>query len=224
MQRIDPLEDRLRPLGLCVLGEASDGEAQRLMLVGNAGSAMWPVFRDSPEFSDGRPDPLDRWTRRVGQVIAEDLGAGLIFPFDGPPYAPFLHWSAASGAAFASPLSMFIHARYGLWHAYRFALCFEGVSHLPADSAPATGSPCTSCAGQPCLDACPNDAFGADGYQLTACLDELKGADRGECLEKACAARRACPVARAFRYDSAHAAFHMGAFLARHAPPAEPVD
>ena len=33
---------------------------------------MWEVFSGSPEASDGRPDPLDRWSRRVIGNLAAD--------------------------------------------------------------------------------------------------------------------------------------------------------
>lgn len=217
------LAELLGPLGLCELGRAQTKEDGALILVGNAGSAMWTVFRSSPEFADDLPNPLDRWTRRVGEAVATELGAGVVFPFDGPPYPPFLRWSADSGRAFRSPLSMLLHADFGLWHAYRFALCLDEVTGVTPHG-PRVSSPCESCPDQPCLSACPNGAFTSNGYELEACTEELRGADRGDCIEKACAARRACPVARAFRYDSAHAAFHMRAFLATHAPPAEAVD
>ena len=43
-----------------------DGRAAAtLLMVGNAGEAMWRIFSDAPEASDGRPHPLDRWSARV---------------------------------------------------------------------------------------------------------------------------------------------------------------
>jgi hypothetical protein len=48
-----------------------------VVLVGNAGSAMWRAFR--PHI-DGTPNPLDRWTRHVIEPMARKLGARAIFP------------------------------------------------------------------------------------------------------------------------------------------------
>jgi hypothetical protein len=223
MKAAHQLVSLLRPLGLCELGHARADDGRPLLLVGNAGSAMWAVFRTSVEFADGQPNPLDRWTRRVGEAIANRLGAAVVFPFDGPPYPPFLRWSAASGAAFRSPLSLYIHGEYGLWHAHRFALSLDHSADS-RESMPGVRSPCESCSDQPCLAACPAGAFSTDGYELLACTGELLGADRAHCIKNACAARRACPVAAAYRYESAHAAFHMRAFLSTRARPAEAVD
>jgi hypothetical protein len=54
------------------------------------------------EFRDGRPDPIDRWSRRVIGHMACDLGAKALFPFGGPPWHPFIAWAkrrAAPGKA-----------------------------------------------------------------------------------------------------------------------------
>lgn len=44
--------------------------AAALALVGNVGSSMWPHFSVSPEYRDGGLDPLDRWSRRIGDALA----------------------------------------------------------------------------------------------------------------------------------------------------------
>ena len=199
----------LEEFGLVALGETAEGRG-RLVLVGNAGSLMWYAFRDSDEYADGLPDPLDRWSRRVGQRVAGQFGATAVFPFDGPPWPPFSAWAMGSGRSFRSPVSMQIHPRYGLWHAYRFALRFES----PVTSMEAAGSsPCLQCIGQPCLSACPVDAFSAEGYRARPCLDHLAGTPRPDCVEAGCAARRACPVGKPFQYEPGHARFHMEAFI-----------
>src|SRR5262249_55450904 len=69
-----------------------------LLLVGNLGRAMWPVFSRSPEHRDGAPHALDRWTRRVLQPIADEFGAGALFPFGGPPWLPFQRWAIRAGS------------------------------------------------------------------------------------------------------------------------------
>ena len=45
--------------------------AATLVLVGNAGSRMWPVFAASEEANDGAPNALDRWSRRVVSRLAD---------------------------------------------------------------------------------------------------------------------------------------------------------
>jgi len=92
------LEGKLQVFGLHLRGvvELSSGETSALdfgadeiasiALVGNRGSSYWPVFERSFEYLDGRPHPLDRWSRRIGEQLADELGAPAIFPFAGPPY------------------------------------------------------------------------------------------------------------------------------------------
>jgi hypothetical protein len=197
--------------GLLAQGSLEYG-GETLVLVGNAGSRLWPVFTESPEYRDGRPDPLDRWCRRIGNRLAEETGAKVIFPFDGPPYPPFLDWAAQAGIAFPSPVSMFVHPRYGLWHAFRFALLLDRpLEGLPGKK---SGSSCLSCPDQPCLEACPVDAFDDGVYRVGDCLGYLGLDPDSSCRTSGCAARRACPVGRAFIYEPGHAQFHMNAFIA----------
>jgi len=212
MVRPGEIERLLEPYGLCVLG--ADHEEKRL-LIGNAGSAMWLVFTANEEYSDGLPDPLDRWSRRVGEAVAGQLGARAVFPFDGPPYPPFLGWSLRSGRAFSSPLGMVIHEKHGLWHAYRFALEFDEALEQPSRQ-PGPVSPCLECREKPCLTACPVQAFRGGEYRVETCSGHLSAAEGQDCMQRGCAARRTCPVAPENQYDSGeHAAFHMRAFVFR---------
>jgi hypothetical protein len=205
----------LQTHGLVVLGlaetSAQDQKAY-LALVGNTGSDMWSAFLESPEFAEGEPDPLDRWSRRIGSAIAATLGAEVVFPFDGPPYPPFLRWAQQTGLAFPSPLSMFIHKHHGLWHAYRFALQLQGIvtGHVTRQDAT---SPCLSCETRPCLDACPVDAFSTDVYKVDDCVAYLREQADSICRKMGCKARRACPVAVENQYLPDHAQFHMEAFV-----------
>lgn len=204
------LHGKLQQHGLLVLGVLELG-GHRLVLIGNAGSDIWPVFISSPEYRDGQQDPLDRWSRRIGTGIATETGARVVFPFEGPPYPPFLDWAAQARIAFPSPVSMFIHPRYGLWHAYRFVLVFgqevEGLFGVSHDS------PCLSCADQPCLTACPVEAFTSGAYAVDRCLDYLAAEPESDCMGLGCAARRACPAGRKFTYQPDQARFHMDAFV-----------
>jgi len=186
--------------------------ARTVLLLGIVGSVGWPAFAASAEATDGRAHPLDRWSRRVVTGLAQRFGATALFPFEGPPYFPFQAWGARAEPLYASPLGMFIHPRYGLWHSYRGALGFAEALDLPErEQGP---SPCESCAGRPCLSACPVGAFTAAGYDVPACADWLRGGEGGACLSGGCLARRACPVGREFTQAPAQAAFHMAAFLA----------
>ncbi len=205
----DRLTDLADDLPLELAGKLTVGQ---LLLVGNGGSTFWPVFSRSPEFTDGRADPLDRWSRRVGNQLATDLGGRAIFPFEGPPYPPFLAWAARTGKAVSSRLSLYIHERFGLWHAYRFALAIPSIDE---ESAPCAEfkSPCLSCEDKPCLEACPVNAFGGPSYRVDLCMDYLRSDADSACRQLGCASRRACPVGKVFTYLPEHARFHMTAFV-----------
>ena len=214
----------LKPFGLLLIGSlrvtAEDGvadiadnqPARTLLLVGNGGSSFWSSFSRSPEFSDGLTDPLDRWSRRVGGQLANQVDGRVIYPFEGPPYPPFLSWAGKTQQVGPSRLSLFIHEHFGLWHAYRFALAISGLHDKP----PAVSefeSPCLTCEDKPCLAACPVNAFADPSYRADLCMDYLVSDNTSECRETGCAARRACPVGEVFTYVPEHAKFHMDAFV-----------
>jgi hypothetical protein len=120
------INSALIPYGLLLIGslrvtdedrvpDIAEGLPPRtLLLIGNGGSSFWSKFRCSPEFEDGMADSLDRWSRRVGQLIAGKMGGRVIFPFEGPPHAPFLSWAGKTGKVVSSRLSLSIHERFGL--------------------------------------------------------------------------------------------------------------
>ena len=210
------LEDALQSSGLKILGCFHTEEESTLVLIGNAGPDMWRAFEASG-YDEGNPNPLDDWSRRVIEKTAELLSNDLqcpisaLFPFDGPPYHPFQRWAARSGNAFLTPIGPLLHPVYGMWHAYRGALCIECLLELPVSDV--FTSPCATCADRPCLKTCPVDAFTTEGYDVPACLDLLEKEPVGECFSTGCMARKACPVGREFIYEKAQARFHMEKFL-----------
>lgn len=212
---LDEIAEALRPYGLMLRGgfapanqDGAPEGARALVLVGNAGPAMWAAF--APHVDDG-PQPLDGWIERVVGGVAARFGASPLYPFEGPPYWPFQRWAVRAEPVHASPLGLLIHPAYGLWHAYRAALAFARPIQLPARSDAL--SPCDSCQDQPCLTACPVGAFRSGGYDVAACVAHLSAAPRAPCCEAACLARRACPIGQAYAYAPAQARFHMAAFL-----------
>jgi hypothetical protein len=123
--------------------------AGTLLLLGWTGPIQWPHFAASPEHADGRPDPLDRWSRRVIGGLAEEFGGHALFPFGGPPHLPFQRWAMQAEPVHPSPLLVLIHPDWGLWHAWRGALAF--AERLPLPPPNGRPSPCAACAGRPCL-------------------------------------------------------------------------
>lgn len=203
------------------LPELPDGaRAAVVHMVGVVGSGFWPHFKASPFFSDGLPDPLDRWSRSIGQELAAQFGGLALFPFDGPPYHPFQRWADRAEATQPSRMLLRIHPEHGLWHAYRFALALPVQKKACAPIAPAPQPPapdlCATCSGQPCLQACPVGAYTGTTFVLQACADHLHTPAGQNCMEQGCQARAACPVAAHLRYTPEHAAFHMQAFARSH--------
>lgn len=177
-----------------------------ILLLGPDEPAFWPHFQQSPEAQDGAENPLDRWSRRVIGRIACAHDAKAYFPFGGPPYRPFINWALRTGRVHQSPVSLLIHPDTGLFFSLRGAIAIADA--LPADPAP---SPCATCAGKPCLTACPAQALTAQGYDVPACHSFLDTPSGSDCMGQGCAVRRACPVGSDRRLP-AQSAFHMKAF------------
>ena len=204
------------PLGFITRGgfhpapaDGVPGNPGSVVLIGNAGPAMWLAFtRDVPQ--PAGPDPLDSWTRQVLGEAAGRLGADAVFPFDGPPHWPFQRWAQKAEAVFPSPIGPLVHPAYGLWHAYRAAFLFAGRLALPPR--PKGQSPCEGCAEKPCLSACPVAALSPGAYDVAGCVAHLDAPAGADCMNQGCRARRACPVGRDYPYAAAQAAFHMAHF------------
>ena len=77
---VDALDNALAPLGLRALGDCPD-EGSTITLIGPDEPAFWGIFHESPEYHDGAPDPLDRWSVRALGAVARELGAEALFPF-----------------------------------------------------------------------------------------------------------------------------------------------
>jgi hypothetical protein len=190
-------------------GELAD--LRTIVLAGMVGCEGWDAFAASPEASDGLADPLDRWSRRVMEGLAAELGGKALFPFGGPPFLPFQRWAQHAEPVHASPIGLLIHPHYGLWHSYRGALGFPQALNAP-EPAPVP-SPCETCTGRWCLNTCPVGAFSDGGYGVAACADHLRSAAGVDCMEAGCRARRACPVGAEHAYGPAQTKFFMAAFL-----------
>ena len=182
-----------------------------IVLAGMAGRSGWDAFAASPEAGDGLADPLDRWSRRLIEGLAAELGAKALFPFGGPPFLPFQRWAQRAEPLHSSPIGPLIHLHYGLWHAYRGAL---GLSEELVVAEPAFApSPCETCSGRWCLKTCPVGAFSEAGYDVAACTGHLRSPAGEDCMAFGCQALRACPVGVEHAYGPEQAGFLMRAFL-----------
>lgn len=192
----------------CTGDPALDEGARRLVLLGPHEPGFWAAVTGAPEFRDGAPDPLDRWSRRVISALAEDCGGTAHFPFGGPPHAPFQRWAEESGRCWPSPVGLLVHDRAGLWVSFRGAIALPFALDLPAP----VPKPCDTCEAKPCLMACPVGALNADGYDLGRCHAFLDGPGRRSCMRRGCDVRRSCPAGARYGRLDAQSAYHMERF------------
>ncbi|MEM8951675.1 MAG: ferredoxin [Pseudomonadota bacterium] len=186
---------------------------QCVAIVGNVSSAIWPHYETARQGDEGLT--LDRWTQNVVDGIARDYGIDAVYPFDGPPFHPFIRWAKRTGTLFSSPIGLTIHPVYGLWLAFRAALLIDRYDPADYEPKPAEPHPCDDCQDRPCLTSCPVSAFSAEGYDFATCLDHL-ATPINDCRQGGCLARIACPVGQQHRYQRNHAAFHMHQLLRAH--------
>ncbi len=182
---------------------------ETLLLLGPREPGFWDMMTAAPEFSDGSPDAIDRWSRRVIGNMACDLGCKAYFPFAGPPWHPFIRWAHRSGHAWASEVGILVHDRAGLMVSYRGALGLREQVALP----PPGQRPCDTCTDKPCLTACPVNALKPEGYDIPACKSHLD-TEQGQttCMAAGCLVRRACPVSQGYGRTPAQSAYHMSYF------------
>ncbi|MGI9487250.1 MAG: hypothetical protein ACR2RF_15515 [Geminicoccaceae bacterium] len=205
-----------QPSGDEALFPDRSSEPSTVAIVGNVGSAVWPFFEAARQNSPGLT--LDRWTETIVGEIAKKFGIDAVYPFEGPPFHPFIRWAERTGTLFPSPLGLTVHPTFGLWIAFRAALLID--QPLEGDSMPQGNSvsgrhPCNDCMDRPCLTTCPVGAFSAKGYAFETCLDHL-AKPVNDCRQAGCLARIACPVGQKHRYEKDHAAFHMEQLLSAH--------
>ncbi|MEM0949817.1 MAG: ferredoxin [Pseudomonadota bacterium] len=212
---LDDVGLRARDFGLDVFGAlhpcSDDGlpsDIQTLVLLGPSEPGFWDHITSQPEFADGAPDAIDRWSRRVIGGLACDLGGKAYFPFTGPPWRPFIDWAKRSGRAWASEVGILVHDTAGLMVSYRGALGLRDRLALPKPGL----RPCESCSAKPCLSACPAVALTSDGYDVAACRDYLATPEGSDCLDSGCRVRRACPVSQSYGRRPEQSSYHMRHF------------
>lgn len=199
----DQINDAVAPHGLFVMGHADSH-----VLIGTD-SNWWGVFTQSSEYQNRNNNPIDRWSKRILNALAQSAGATAHYPSDGPPYAPFIAWAMATGRFWQSPTGMMVHDRAGLMISIRGALEFPSS----IEAADPAKSPCDSCTDKPCITACPVNALSdAHAYDVPVCKAYLDTPGGVPCMTKGCHVRRACPVSQAFDRPEAQSAFHMQAF------------
>jgi hypothetical protein len=206
---LEPLHEALRLHGLIHRGTTSH-EGQTVLLVGHAGSSIWPHFTAWLAEQNPLPDnPLDTWSKQVITAVAAEISGQAVFPSD-RPYLPFQQWAMAAEGLRPSPLGILMHPAFGLWHAYRSAILLpDKTLDQPVQK---LSHPCDTCLEKPCLSVCPVNAFSDDGYDVVSCRSHLYSVEGQACMTGGCKARLACPVGREYAYEPEQMRFHMTAF------------
>ncbi len=181
--------------------------SRTLLLLGPKEPGFWPAFKTSPEWQDGAPDPMDRWSVRIISELADTLNATPLFPFGGPPFQPFFRWALQSGQAWQSPVSLLVHQKAGLMVSYRGAFALRDRIELPAPGQ----IPCSTCE-KPCLTACDAQALTADGYDVPKCHAYLDTENGRENIMLGCGVRRSCPLSQSYGRLEEQSAYHMSLF------------
>jgi hypothetical protein len=185
--------------------------AKAVLLIGQGGATPWTYFR---KWRESKPaelaNPLDTWSSEIIGEVARESGARAVSPSD-RPFLPFQQWAMRAEGLKPSPLGILMHPEYGLWHAYRGALLFDGT--IGIERRTAAGHPCDGCAAKPCLSGCPVDAFTPEGFAFDACVAHLRSPEGAACRASGCLARNACPVGTRYRYPAEVQAFHIAKFV-----------
>jgi hypothetical protein len=78
---------RAKVFALTVLGvvktnteDSTPAGYKTLVLLGLHEPDFWSFFQQEPEYLDGKPGPLHRWSQRVISTLANDLGKIRYFP------------------------------------------------------------------------------------------------------------------------------------------------
>lgn len=177
------------------------------VVVGNS-RALWPVLaaalRRAPRRLDAA-DVVDAWAEET--IGAAAAGTGVAHRIlwahpTGTAAVPIQRLARVAGLAWLSPAHLSIHPRFGPWIGLRAVVVFA----LPAPGLPqpVSADPCGRCA-----DAC-----------LPAFRTAVAAGDGPDAWRAWLAARDACPLGRAHRYDDDQIVYHYTGdrrILLRHA-------
>ncbi len=203
-------------------------EYGRLVLLGHGGRRLWDKLQ---AFGMKTADPVDHYSLTIARQFIErylDNAPHLIlYPLTDYP-VPLTQLGELAGWSRPAPIGLGVNPAYGVWFAYRatFLVNSNRLSVTGNQSpnsgyrtpfteyrSPAADRPCASCAGKPCLTACPARAVRPDPQQfdIFTCV-RYRLENNSACADR-CLARLACPVAPEHRYSLAQIRYHYGQSL-----------
>lgn len=185
------------------------GSYSRLIMIGHGGSLMW---RRLNEAGLAGADPVDEYSVRFARcLVADHLDAcdsHILYPGNLP--VPLQQLGRIAGWHHDSPLGLGVNTEYGPWFGYRVLLLVQ--AEIPVSVESAGPSPCESCAGKPCITACPVDALSPVAMpDVAVCVDHRMRSGSG--CAATCLARHACPAGSTHRYDAQQTGYFYGRSL-----------
>lgn len=178
--------------------------ARTALVLAAGGRALFEAFATSPEARQPE-EPLDAYTRRVVEEVADRLAGRALFAFErrGRAYADFVALGRAAGLGAPSRLGLLLHPEFGPWMSIRAVVLT--ARELPETHPLAAFDPCRGCAA-PCDRACRGAAVAGDRFDVAVCAATRRA--EAACRLR-CDARRACVVGAEHRYADVAEAHHM---------------
>lgn len=198
-----------------------------ILLVGHAGREFWNAYKQA-EMT--HKDPVDHFSSQISEQALDqyfpDIPRKQLFPIEDCS-VNLIALGRAFGWHYASPLGMGIHAKYGLWSAYRSVWWLDSIDLKTDNTGTSTASTdsmydhksacinavhsaldvCADCLTQDCIASCPADALVYESVpDLGKCADFRLSEDSA--CTSTCLARVACPHGAEFRYDADQMAYH----------------
>lgn len=188
----------------------------QLILVGNAGRALWDAIGAT---GPAAADPIDEFSAASVEHWFSERFAGcarrIIYP--GPGFVDLQALGRLAGWHHDSPLMLGVLPEWGSWFAYRVAMMTAG--ELTPSKPLSSASPCASCVSKACIAACPAGAMASGRLALEACVDFRRRP--GSPCAATCLARLSCPVGADHRYSEEqmrHSYAHSLRAIERHWP------
>ncbi|MFC5302357.1 hypothetical protein [Azospira restricta] len=185
------------------------GRYRQLILLGHGGRTLWERVQAAGLQS---AHPIDDFCVAVVEdwLAAQLPGRAYAIAYPGEVPVGLQALGRLAGWHHESPFRVGINTAWGSWFAYR-ALVLADTALPPTSPLPGE-SPCASCAGQPCVAACPAGALAGGDFSLAKCIAYRRQPD-SRC-RVTCVARTSCPVRPEHRYDDAQIAHSYARSLA----------
>jgi hypothetical protein len=176
-------------------------DAQSVLVVANAGRALWHCFQRAPE-SALETDPLDTYTRRCLRDATEpDAAFALYNDKRDDRYLPLVALAREAGLGAPGRIGVLLHPRYGPWISFR-GVVFVRERILGEHAKPF--DPCTGCPA-PCAAACHGNVVGTQGLDAQGCYEARLTLE--PCALR-CDARRACVIGPEYAFSPEQEAHH----------------